>query len=189
MTILNARWESPRRELFNDLPNAFAGTAWANPHGSLLMVVQGGGVLKHHGGVLNYPGGVSGIWVYIYWISLMDIYIWIYIYLKASPLPPAPWRLISWGAGDRFTVDMDDLLNRLTTDMDHFLKLWGPILVPWELDFCTLGHQLVIQGSTGAPKETPWGPGLDFHRFFMKFGIHFGVVFETSACFFLVWDD
>ena len=38
--------------------------------------------------------------------------------LKASPLPPAPYDLLS-----RLTGDMDDLLDRLPADMDPFLKL------------------------------------------------------------------
>ena len=37
--------------------------------------------------------------------------------LKASPLPPAPSVIV-----DRLT-NVDDLLNRLTFDMHHFLKL------------------------------------------------------------------
>jgi hypothetical protein len=57
---------------------------------------------------------------------------------------------------------MDDLLNMVIADMDHFLRLWGPMLVPWGLVLCTLGYQLVVEGSTGAPKGTPWAPGFIF---------------------------
>jgi hypothetical protein len=57
-------------------------------------------------------------------------------------------------------------------------------LVPWGLDFCPWVTMLVIHGSAGTPEGTPWGPGLDFHRFLIDLGIHLGVNFDESACFF-----
>ena len=36
--------------------------------------------------------------------------------------------------------------------MDHFWRLWKAILVPWRPVFCTLGHQLMVEGSTEAQR-------------------------------------
>ena len=58
-------------------------------------------------------------------------------------------------------IHVDDLLKRLTADMGHFLKLRGSIFVYWGPAFWTFHHQLVAEGSTGAPKGTPWAAGLD----------------------------
>ena len=46
---------------------------------------------------------------------------------------------------------------------------------------------LVIQGSPGTPKRTPWGPDLDFYRFWEDFGTlfltHFGIILVTFSRF------
>ena len=57
---------------------------------------------------------------------------------------------------------MDDLLNRLTADMDRFFIFRGSILGHWELFFGPFDHQLVVEGSLGAPKVTVRAPGFDF---------------------------
>ena len=52
---------------------------------------------------------------------------------------------------------------------------WGPV-------FWTFDHQLVVEGSTGAPKGTAWALRVDF----FDLGNLLGVEFDESSYFFLV---
>ena len=63
---------------------------------------------------------------------------------------------------NRLTTDIDDLLNRLTADMDRFFNILRICFSTLGPVFGTFDHQLVVEGSLGAPKVTVWAPGLDF---------------------------
>ena len=62
---------------------------------------------------------------------------------------------------DRLT-DVNDLLNTLTADMDHFFQILRTFFGTLGPAFWSFDQQLVVEGSTGAPKGTAWAPGLDF---------------------------
>ena len=85
--------------------------------------------------------------------------------LKAWPLPPALSVTV-----DRSTADMDVCcISQLVEQVGCRYGLFFEILRTY---FGTLGpaswafdHQLVVEGSTGAPKGTAWAPGLDLNDF------------------------
>ena len=103
-------------------------------------------------------------------------------YLKASPLPPAPpatsqlvtgrtGRICRTGRTGRIGRLLDGGFERPNLPSGKpegsILAPWGTILAPWD----TI---LVAWGFSGTSNGTPWGPDLDFYRFWVDFGTLLG---------------
>ena len=58
-------------------------------------------------------------------------------------------------------------------------------MVPRGLDFCALDQHVGDPGAHWDTKGDTLGSRVGFPWVFENFGIHFGVVFDTSACFFV----
>ena len=76
-------------------------------------------------------------------------------------------------------------------DFGHFWRCILLVLVPkpivWQacgLHFGILGGCGTIQEHLGAQERIPWGPGLDFYRFWVDFGSAFRVPWTKIGVFF-----
>ena len=85
---------------------------------------------------------------------------------------------------EQVNTDMDDLLSRLTVDMDRFFKFNGTIVGYWDLFFGPLITSWWLRGRQEHPRGQLGLQGWIFFRLLVDLGNLLGVVFYQFACFF-----